>query len=211
MLRCVAVALCSIVLSSSAFAQVIYEPVRYQYQTASGGNYYYGGTDPRVHAVAGYGAACGFHGYAMNLHNFDGGNSFNQPSPMYNMPVVYTDCIPYRNAAYFGYGAADARNEAYANSPTYFRKADLLASAIPTAPGTWVVPASAPNYVPMMQGDSMRYSTTMHSTTSPTGARPGQIIIIPKRLMDKKIKDLDEKPAKVASTDAKPLKVASAK
>jgi hypothetical protein len=199
MLRCVAVALCSLVLSTSAFAQVMYEPVRYQYETSRGEKYLYGGVDPRVHAVAGYYGACGFHGYAMNLHNFDGGNSFNQPSPMYQRDVVFTDCIPFRDARLFGYTQADARNEAYANSPTYFRKADLLESAIPTATGGWVVPANAPNYVPVMRPTVNVHPTMMRSTTSPAGARPGQVIIIPKRLMDKKIKDLEEKPLKVAS------------
>jgi len=199
MLRCVAVALCSLVLSTSAFAQVMYEPVRYQYETQRGEKYFYGGVDPRVHAVAGYYGACGFHGYAMNLHNFDGGNSFNQPSPMYDRNVVFTDCIPFRDARLFGYTQVDARNEAYANSPTYFRKADLLASAVPTATGGWVVPANAPNYVPEMRATVNVHPTMIRSTTTPAGARPGQVIIIPKRLMDKKIKDLEEKPLKVAS------------
>ena len=35
------------------------------------------------------------------------------------------------------------------------------------------------------------------ATTSPA-SRPGQVIIIPKRFMDKKIKDIDHKPLKVA-------------
>ena len=204
MLRCLAVALCSLVLSASAFAQVIYEPVRYQYQTPAGDNYFYGGVDPRVHAVAGYYGACGFHGYATNLHNFDGGNSFGQPMPMYQRPVIFTDCIPFRDATRFGWTEADARNEAYANSPTYFRKADLLDSAIPTMTGGWVVPANAPNYVPVTHVNVGRYPTMMRSTTTTTpsmgGAKPGQVIIIPKRLMDKKIKDIEgEKPLKVAS------------
>jgi hypothetical protein len=201
MLRCVAVALALFVLSTSAMAQVMYEPIRYQYETPRGEKYYYGGVDPRVHAVASnyYYSGCGFHGYATNLHRFDGGNSFGQPSPYYDRTPIYTDCIPYQNASWFGYTQADARNEAYANSPTYFRKADLLASAVPTATGGWVVPANAPNYVPVVHVDANRYPTTMmRSTTSP--ARPGQVIIIPKRLMDKKIKDIEgEKPQKVAS------------
>ena len=46
----------------------------------------------------------------------------------------------------FGYTPADARNEAYSNTPTYFRKADLLANAVVTPDGTRVVPALAPYY-----------------------------------------------------------------
>ena len=196
MLRCVAVALGSLILSTSAMAQVVYEPVRYQFQSPRGETYYYGGTDPRVHMVAGSELCRGF-GYATNLHNFDGGNSFNQPSPMHHRPAVYTDCAPFRDATYFGYTPADARNEAYANAPTYFRKADLLESAIPTATGGWVVPANAPQYIvaPRHHG----YPTVRPMTTAPV-TRPGQVIIIPKRLMDKKVKDVGgEKPLKVAS------------
>ena len=196
MLRCVAVALGSLILSTSAMAQVIYEPVRYQYQTPRGATYYYGGTDPRVHMVAGS-ELCRGYSYATNLHNFDGGNTFNQPSPMYDRPPVYTDCAPFRDARLFGYTQADARNEAYANAPTYFRKADLLESGIVTPSGAVIVPANAPNYL-MVAPRHHAYSTMR--TTAPAVTRPGQVIIIPKRLMDKKVKDVGgEKPLKVAS------------
>ena len=200
-----AVALGSLVLSTSTLAQVMYEPVRYQYETPCGEQYFYGGVDPRVHAVAGYesryDARCGFHGYATNLHSFDGGNSFGQPSRLYERPAVFTDAVPFRDASRFGYTQADARNEAYANAPTYFRKVDLLAGAVPTATGGWVVPASAPNvYVPSpMRYDAYRTYPSMRTTTTNPASRPGQVIIIPKRLMDKKVKDVDAKPLKVAS------------
>src|SRR6476620_4735606 len=121
MLRNVAVALCSLVLSSSAFAQIMYEPIKSQYSVGSGdATYYYGGTDPRVHqwantpSLTGYGYTdrCPFRGYATNLHRFDGGNSFGQPSPLYDRTPVFTDCIPFQDASRFGYTAADAHNEA---------------------------------------------------------------------------------------------------
>ena len=74
------------------------------------------------------------------------------------------------------------------------------ADAKAQATGGWVVPANAPNYVTVMRSSVNHHpTTTMRSTTTPAGARPGQVIIIPKRLMDKKIKDLEEKPLKVAS------------
>ena len=205
MLRHVAAAIALSVIglaSSAAWAQVVYEPVRYQYETASGEKYFYGGVDPRTHAVAGYDSnRCGFRGYATNLHNFDGGNSFGQPSPMYDRPPVYTDCVPFRDARRFGFTEADARNEAYANAPTYFRKADLLASAVPTETGGWVVPANAPFvYVaPGMNRGVYHVTPTSRATTTSPASRPGQVIIIPKRLMDQKVKDLNEKPLKVAS------------
>ena len=198
MLRCVAVALCSLVLSTSAMAQVIYEPIRYQYETPRGEKYYYGGVDPRVHQVAGSDLCRGY-SYGANLHLFDGGNSFNQPSPMHDRAPVFTDCVPFRDASRFGYTPADARNEAYANSPTYFRKADLLESAIPTHTGAWIVPANAPHYAPPVL---RRHHVQRHSTLRTTApvTRPGQVIIIPKRLLDKKVKDVEgEKPLKVAA------------
>jgi hypothetical protein len=115
---------------------------------------------------------------------------------MHHRPAVFTDCVPFRDASYFGYTPADARNEAYANAPTYFRKADLLESAIPTATGGWVVPANAPTYIVAPRHHSYRAVRT----TAPAVTRPGQVIIIPKRLMDKKVKDVGgEKPLKVAS------------
>src|SRR5439155_904761 len=148
MLRSLAVALCSIVISSSAFAQVFYQPVKYQYDAGGPGDakYYYGGTNPLVHRLAssdGYGGRCTFHGYAGNLHRFDGGNSFGQPSPLYDRDAVYTDCVPFQDASRFGYTPADARNEAYANSARYFRKADILAGAVLQPDGTWSVPADS--------------------------------------------------------------------
>ena len=197
MLRCVAVALCSLALSSAAFAQVVYEPIRYQYETPRGERYFYGGTDPRVHAIAGSDLCRGY-SYGTNLPNFDDGRPFNQPSPIGDRPVVFTDCVPFRDAYRFGYTPADARNEAYANAPTYFRKADLLETAIPTPTGGWVVPASAPRYAPTVSIHGAHRHPAMRSTTGPA-SRPGQVIIIPKRLMDKKVKDLDAKPLKVAS------------
>jgi hypothetical protein len=150
-----------------------------------------------VHSVAAY-DRCGFHGYGTNLHNFDGGNSFGQPSPMFYRDPVFTDCVPFRDASRFGYTQADARNEAYANAPTYFRKADLLESAIPTAEGAWVIPANAPNVYVARPAVTYPVSPRMR-TTAPTTTKPGQVIIIPKRLLDKKVKDLDQKPLKVAT------------
>ena len=44
-------ALSLLLVSSSSFAQIIYEPVRYQY-SAGGSLYYYGGSDPRMHCHA---------------------------------------------------------------------------------------------------------------------------------------------------------------
>ena len=132
----------SIVLSagSSAFAQVMYQPVQYQFATGTGDqHYFYGGNDPRMHAVVQLG-----HGYANNMHNFDGGNSFGQPSPQSDSSdshsQVFTDAIPYQNAARFGYTEADAHNEAYGNAARYFRKSDELAASVIQPDGSRTVP-----------------------------------------------------------------------
>ena len=206
MLRSLAVALCSIVISSSAFAQVFYQPVKYQYDAGGPGDakYYYGGTNPLVHRLAssdGYGGRCTFHGYAGNLHRFDGGNSFGQPSPLYDRDAVYTDCVPFQDASRFGYTAADARNEAYANSARYFRKADILAGAVLQPDGTWSVPADSSGAVYVLPPTPVYRGTTAPAATLPAGAlRRGQVIIIPKRMLDRPLKDfVDQKPAKVAA------------
>jgi len=207
MLRRIAAALCAVFISAPAFAQVIYEPVQYQYRTGFGDqHYYYGGSNPRVHENATVAPQCQplHFGYATNLHRFDGGNSFNQPQPMYYRPAVYTDCIGggLSDASNYGWVPVDARNEAYANAPTYFRKIDLLASAVPGTDGVYHVGPTAPQvYVSPGRGWSL-YPTTNPATTGPaTMPRRGEVIVIPKRLLDRPLKDFEDK---------KPLKVASA-
>jgi hypothetical protein len=200
MIRSLAVVLCSVVLSSSAFAQtIVYQPVRYQFDTGRGdAKYLYGGTNPAVHqwattpALSGYGYdRCPFRGYGTNLHRFDGGNSFGQPAPFYDRTAIYSDCVGVQNAANFGFNEADARNEAYANAPRYFRKADLLASAVPAGDGTLVVPATAPHvYVAPV--------APAYSALPGMPAR-GQIIIIPKKLLDRPVKDFEARSQKVAA------------
>jgi hypothetical protein len=193
MLRSLAVLACSAFLTSSAFAHVVYQPVQYQYDAGrSGQKYLYGGSDPRVHDVARRDLNCRVYGVG-NLHNFDGGNSFGQPSPMSDVQPIYTDCAPFQEASSFGYTAPDARNEAYANVPLYVRKADLLNNAIRTIDGQVIVPASAPAAT---MGPMVMPRTTIRGYGVPPR---GQIIVIPKRLMDRPVKELDQKPLKVAS------------
>jgi hypothetical protein len=131
-------------LAASASAQVIYTPIQYQYGRDIGNPYYYGGHDPRVFAAA-------------------------QSPQNTTQGQTYSDTIPFTNAAIYGYGPDDARNEANANIPRYFRKRDLLAGAIREPDGSAVVPA-----------DSVGIPTR-------EVARParsvGTILIIPKRLL----------------------------
>ncbi|HEY1921951.1 MAG TPA: hypothetical protein VGG44_04235 [Tepidisphaeraceae bacterium] len=99
-----------------ASAQIIYEPVRYQYGDDQ--KFYYGGGDPSVIAF----------GFA-NLSSL----------PL----TIYTDARPYENAAIFGCTTSDARNQAYANTPRYFRKRDLISAGQPQPDGSIIIPAQA--------------------------------------------------------------------
>ncbi len=196
MLRHVAVAL-GLLVSSSAFAQVIYLPVQSQYHTPSGETYYYGGADLRVHAMARH-HGCPSYGYANNLHRFDGGNSFGQPSPMYNRDAVYSDCAAFgQDVSRLGYSAIDAQNEANANAARYFRKADLLNNAIVLPDGSRIVPPTPPMFVPMQSN----YVATSPMLMNP--ARRGQVIIIPKKLLNRPLKEFTEPkpPQKVAVSE----------
>jgi hypothetical protein len=170
----VAVLFCA--LASAAGAQVIYEPVQYQYD--SGGRaYYYGGSNPQVHRNAnqlshesGFGRSNGwaFHSGSIDTHREVG----TEPTR------VYSDMIPTRNARVFGYTADDARNAAYANSATYFRKSDVVRLARVAPDGTWVVPANAQS--PARGGGTIEIKVVRPATTLP---KP--ILSIPKRLLDK--------------------------
>jgi len=169
MLKSLFASLAVLCLASAASAQVIYEPVRYQYELGDT-HLYYGGSNPRVFEQARshyelYNRPRAYDAHGHELATIRRGLT-NQA------PYVYTDAAPYMNASLFGYTANDARNEAYANVPTYFRKRDLLAAAIVQPDGTLVVPADAK---PVSHTIIVR---RMRSTTQPT---PKAIIIIPKR------------------------------
>lgn len=189
MIRRFAVLSFVLLASSSAFGQVFYEPVRYQYGTENN-RYLYGGNNPYIHSAAHAYSKCRAT-YGMNLHRFDGGNSFGQPSPMYNRERVFSDCTGTWDASWFGYNAADARNDAYANAPTYFRKADLINNAIVMPDGTRVVPNARPDVIMKVPA----YITPRRRVGG------GQIIIIPKNLLDRPVKDFEPQPKKVASAN----------
>jgi len=101
-----------------ASAQIIYEPVRYQYGDDQ--KFYYGGSDPAIIAF--------------------GCSQLNSQSN--DLPLtIYTDARPYENVAINGCTTNDAKNQAYANTPRYFRMRDLIAAANRLPDGTIVVPA----------------------------------------------------------------------
>ena len=162
----------SAVVSSSASAQVIYEPVRYQYGDAL--KYYYGGNNGAMHAYADQ-VLCR-NGYPSSMYgNYT--SLYNTLGQIGEKKLVLTDCMPLRNAAVFGFDANDARNEAYANVPRYFRKGDLLNAAVTAADCTLVVSAQA---MPRAEG-GMR---DMRSA-SPVEPKPRAILILPKKGLKK--------------------------
>ena len=180
MSRSIVALLVLVAVSSSASAQVFYEPVQYQYW--SGGRaYYYGGSNPLVH-------------YRANLNSQSpgfgrtDGYAFRSARPDTHREVtteptrIYSDSTPYWNARVFGASVDDARNAAYANSATYFRKADLKYLARVEADGTWSVPASAG-----APTGTIEIKPTYRGWMKPVYTEPRPILIIPKRLLDKKL------------------------
>jgi hypothetical protein len=129
------------VFISATSAQIIYEPVQYQY-SAGGTNYYYGGSDLRVHALAQELHSTSGSWGRVNGFAFVSGDAWTHREVDREPLRVFTDALPLRNAGDYGFTVNDARNEANANMPRYFVKRDLLAAAV-AVDGTWVVPAQA--------------------------------------------------------------------
>ena len=144
--------LLSVAVCSLAHAQVIYQPVQFQYGSGND-TYYYGGSDPAVFAKAERTAA------ARQIRNVPD-----------SKPQVYSDALPHQpNATVYGVTAADARNQAYASVPNYYRKGDLVGERQPD--GSIVVPATG--------GSETAAVKPVAKPLAPT-TRPGVIIIIPK-------------------------------
>ena len=184
------VALFALVVScaSSSFGQIIYEPVRYQYGDQN--KFYYGGSDPRIIQQAmGPRDAAGRWG---RVHGYDfvSGNIDTHREVCSEAERTYTDALGFQNARIYGFTATDARNEAYANIPTYFRKSDLLNAGVPVG-RMWVVPAQAQ---PIPSDPNARITVTGGRAMAP---RP--IMVIPKKALEK---DLTAK-QNVASVTAK--------
>ena len=155
-------------IASSASAQVIYEPVRYQY--GHGMKYYYGGTNASMHAYADE-VLCR-NGYPSS-HSPRHTGLHDTLGQIGEQRYVYTDCLPRRNAAVYGYTAVDAYNEANANVPLYFRKRDLLNAATVAEDGTLVVSAYAK---PVAEGAKRDMRVAR-----PGEPKPRAILILPKK------------------------------
>jgi hypothetical protein len=165
---------------SSASAQIIYEPVQYQY--GSDQHYYCGGSDPSVFRMAerytdGGGQFGRVHGFAWVSANV---MTHREVSP--EAPRVYADSMPRTNAAIYGYTIDDARNEAYANVPRYFRMRDLLPFAVPDESGALHVPPQLPT---TSDGSVIEIKPYVRRKMPTTGVSTGSIIIIPKHPVQK--------------------------
>jgi hypothetical protein len=160
-----------LVVAKCATAQVVYEPVQYQYR--NGITYYYGGNNPIVHHRADL-AKCR-DGWPIGI---DGEHAMSHRSllgqatePQY----VYTDCFR-GNAAVYGLTPTDAHNEAMAHVPLYYTKRDLLVAAVPAADGLGLtVPAMG-----LHKGMMKHMNDGAAATTQPSEPKPRAIIIIPK-------------------------------
>jgi len=170
-----------IFISSSAFAQIIYQPVQYQF-SSGGSHYYYGGSDRQVHIDANHLSGEASYGRS-NGFTFHSGNVDTHREVVTEPARIYTDLMPGQNARFFGYTANDARNAAYANAPTYFRKADALRAAVRQPDGTLLVTsqADAPNKGTI---DIRPWKPLAAPAAMPVN-QPSPILIIPKRLLDK--------------------------
>jgi hypothetical protein len=163
------------IFASQSFAQIIYEPVQFQHGTDV--KYFYGGSDPATHRWANHelrerAYSRGSYGVFSGMDHSAAREMFNHRDP------VYTDDIPLTEASRFGYTENDARNEAAANMPLYFRKRELLAAAQRDVDGSLVVPAD-------VKIDRAYLRREVDQPTS-MPAR-GTILIIPKRLLDKPV------------------------
>ena len=104
-----------------------------------------------------------------------------------------------------GWTADDAANEAIANFPRFWRKADALATAYRDVDGTIVVPAQGesmyvrPMIYPVRPLIMPRPLMSRPSTTNP--AKKGEVIIIPKNLLDRPLKSFVKPGKQVASAN----------
>ena len=162
-----------LVVASSASAQVIYQPV--QYQHGNGMTYYYGGSDPSMNHYIEH-VKCR-NGYPSDITGNHYNNLRHTLGQIGEQTYVFSDCMPYRNAAVYGYTANDAQNEANANVATYYTGRDLVDAAVPAGDGTLVVPAHGrPPHRAHMPG--RLYGAP--AMTQPAEPKPRAIIIIPK-------------------------------
>ena len=157
------------VLAGTASAQTIYEPVQYQYGNEM--KYYYGGSNPSMHAYAER-VACR-NGYPSHLSYAGYSSLYGTLGQIGEHRLVLSDCMPHRNAAVFGYTDTDAHNEANASIPRYYRKSEILEAGVVAPDGSLVVPAHA---------RGLDHTTAQDTRmAAPSEPRPRAILILPKK------------------------------
>ncbi|HQY89034.1 MAG TPA: hypothetical protein PK402_10265 [Tepidisphaeraceae bacterium] len=159
-------------ITNRAQAQIFYEAPRSQYGDQN--PYYYGGDDARMHQLANVGTDAS--------RGFGRVNGFEFVGPrgvvVRQQPRVYIDGFGYQNAAeLWGATPNDAYNDRLASMPTYWKKSDLLASAV-VRDGVKIVPASSPNVQPA------RSTGTIEIRPYDPRKRRGPLLIIPKSRLD---------------------------
>jgi hypothetical protein len=205
MFRPVLSALVLTLLPAISSAAIVFEPVQYQYRDAHCDRpaFYYGGSNPAVF-MAGVMAQQRYHLGANPIHETALSSPLVGPltdnllhhGDMGAAPITYSDSLPPGSNAYpYGLTPDDARNDAYSNVPRYFRKRDLMNSAILLPTREVAIPAQAPLPGTLQMLPVHGWPTTQPATQS---SQPTPILIIPKGLLDKK---LNPKPTQQASAN----------
>lgn len=190
MRRGVAFAAIAVIVCASAStgnAQIIYEPVQYQYGGQNA--YYYGGCDPRVHESAAWPSAPGTGWGRGDGWAFRSAGIHTHRAVATERPRTFTDALPYRNAFVHGFTDNDARNEAYARQPHYFRKSDLLLASRPDAAGRGrIVPACWADAAPASGGLPRGAIVIIPSrNVSDVSRGPRPVLVIPKDLLEREL------------------------
>jgi hypothetical protein len=172
--RLIAALLVACAIVSSASAQIIYEPVQYQY----GGQtiWYYGGHDPDVFRFADR-----EHALARNGFVFAVGDITSHKTVSWYHPAVYIDELRRADASIYGFTADDARNAAYQNAARYFCKKDILAQGSFDENG-------ALHVAPHLSSERVSGTIEIKPYVRPVSA-PNRVFIFPKDLLDKKLGD----------------------
>ena len=180
---------CALLGVSTASAQVFFEPVQYQYGTENNRTYY-GGTDGRLRQrLSAAPRASGFGrsgGWALRSATIDTHREVST-----DLARVYSDAVPTWNARVLGYTEVDARNEAYQNAATYFRKSDWPSHATRRDDGALSV---SPMNAPM--GTIQIRPLARPATRPSTAPAPHPVLIIPRRLLDRPLWDDPDGPGR---------------
>ena len=182
----------SLLFCAVGAAQTIYEPVVSQYR-AGDRYFYYGGSDARVIERAQRQLSCFQDSSRYTREGKPGVGLLHRGLIGEPYQYTYSDCKPYVNAVVYGYTSVDARNDAYANVPRFFRMADLHASAVVAPDGVgFVVPAQAPGTI-----DIRAYRRAVPPATRPStepSTQPKPVLIFPKKMLGPK-----PEPAKIVT------------